>query len=334
MLALGLCSACLVIFCSVSHRLVSQRWSKPPVLPHVAAPASLARAVNRSQSTREIFPLSVIHGGAYTSEELARARRSDPVVAAHYSGFGSHPAFRKAPRDLLLYVSYRRGNQVYWSKTRHKIPQGETVIADGASLARARCGNRLSSIPQLPVAPSKEPAEEVLNTPETPDEPVSYKLTELPGPAGSPFGFVLPAAFDAPIAGSGAAPPAASKPYGTPGIGFPLGLGTAGSGPVLAGSRPAVKTPSKTPQPLPAPGLTSAPGLPIAVGTGPGIGGVGPSSGPGLPVINGFPPSTPGAPLLPPVGVVPEPSTLALASLAFLLASLAGRRFQSRQIRQ
>ncbi len=48
--------------------------------------------------TRNVYPLSVIYGGAYSGEELVRARKVDAVVARHYAGFGSASVSRM-PKD-------------------------------------------------------------------------------------------------------------------------------------------------------------------------------------------------------------------------------------------
>ena len=290
---------------------------------------------------RKVFPLSVIRGGAYTAAELARARRTDPVIDAHYASFGSHPAFKKTPRDLLMYVSYRKGKDVYWSQVRHRIPKGETVIADGTALARARCGNRLSAIPQAPVAVGKQPLEEVMNTPEAPEESVPYDLAALPSPGGAPFQFFLPAGFDtfpagaAPAAGSsgGGSGPSAGGGAGYPGV--PGFFGGGGSGPLLGASRPG--TNGSTPS-VPAAGTTTKPGtvatIPLGTAGAPILGGIGPANSPVRSPVQGVTISTNGLPSSPnyPTGthtpsetvseLAPEPSLFGMTAFALALLAL------------
>ena len=278
-------------------------------------------------SPRKVFPLSVIRGGAYTAAELARARRTDPVIDAHYASFGSHPVFKKTSRDLLMYVSYRQGKEVYWSQTRHRIAKGETVIADGAALARARCGNRLSATPQTPVAVGKQPAEDVMNTPEAPEESVSYDLAALPSPKGSPFQFFLPAGLDTPLNGvfptaaiTGGSGPASGHGGGGFG-GGPGSFGGGGGGPLLGASRPASNNSTPANSGSAAPGTA---GTPI-------LGGIGSASGPvaspvqgvaissnGLPTSPNYPVST-GTPSGTATELVPEPSMLGFSLLALAL---------------
>ena len=51
-----------------------------------------------------------------------------------------------APRSA--YVSYRRGDRTYWTRDRVWLKAGETVLTDGATTIRARCGNCVSDVKQ------------------------------------------------------------------------------------------------------------------------------------------------------------------------------------------
>jgi len=146
-------------------------WQGTPVSKFAKAtrPKSTIRlAAPVRTSTCKIYPFSVIYGGAHSGEELARARKLDAVVARHYAGFGEHPAVERIPQDAFMYVSYRKANQVYWTKTKHRIPHGEPVLYDGENLARTRCGNRLSPKPQAPVSSEGDPTEEAMDVPDGP----------------------------------------------------------------------------------------------------------------------------------------------------------------------
>lgn len=122
--------------------------------------------VNRS---RRAYPFSVIVGGAYSGGELRVAREFDPVVARHYDVFGRSVSVLAADRDLYMFVSYRKSNSIYWTKKAHRIPKGELLLTDGEHLARTRCGNRLSAVPQLPVSAGDEPTEAAFNAPPPPE---------------------------------------------------------------------------------------------------------------------------------------------------------------------
>ena len=154
--------------------------------PHINHPLK-EKAVSRQYSAarksaegRKVYPLSVIGGGAYSAEELNRARRLDSVVGAHYANFGKNPVVRQTPADLFMYVSYRKSDAVYWTKSKRRIPKGESVLSDGKNLACARCGNRLSFTPQLPTGSEKELPDEAFNTPETPKVSIPFDAPPPP----------------------------------------------------------------------------------------------------------------------------------------------------------
>ena len=159
----------------------------------------------KSLSQRPIFPYSIVPGGVRDAHELQSAVAGDSVVARHYSDFRIIQAHTlRLNRPLEMYVSYRKNNQVYWTKNRMLIPAGETLISDGENLARVRCANRLSPIAAKPVAAS-EPTTEELSDP-TFVPPLLAQL--LPG-EGSEF---FPSG---PNGGIPPSPLAANSPGGT-----------------------------------------------------------------------------------------------------------------------
>lgn len=140
--------------------------------------ANLRKAEDKA---RKIYPFSVVPGGVYSAEELARSRRIDPVVARHYAGFGTNVTVQKTVRDTYMYVSYRKEDKVYWTKGKHRIKQGEYVVSDGQNFARARCGNRLSAVQQEPVMNADEPADDRLDKPEAPGDTYLASVEPTPG---------------------------------------------------------------------------------------------------------------------------------------------------------
>ena len=146
---------------------------------------------------RTIYRYSVIPGGAYSAKELAIARETDPLVAAHYADFGATARVRLLPAESYMYVSYRKNNHVYWTSKKLRIPKGELILEDGRCLARARCGNRLSNLPQQPTAPGTEPGEAAFNAPQPPE---ATAVLELPNfPLQVPVSDVLPQLGDTPL---------------------------------------------------------------------------------------------------------------------------------------
>lgn len=135
------------------------------------------------QATRPLYRYSVVRGGVYNQPEVAAAVARDPVVREHYKGIvlsRLHAVTLHQP--MLAYVSYRRGNQVNWTRKKMRIHAGEVVLTDGRNLIRGRCGNRLCEVPP-PLSSTaslpEEPPEIVFDTPEKAAVPPPPQLAEL-----------------------------------------------------------------------------------------------------------------------------------------------------------
>jgi hypothetical protein len=217
---------------------------------------SLSGEPNTAQT---VLPYSVIPGGAHSSKELLEAVQREPVVAAHYAEFRTdHVRVIHLKQDKLAYVSYRLGNQIYWTKKKLMLHEGETLLSDGEHLARTRCGNRVSDVPMTPVAPD-EPAEKTLNTPIMPPHVDMATVSLLDGPLWPEIS-AAPALL--PMSGL---PPATGS---TPGGLFPPFIpiipifccSGGGSPPPSSSSSPSSpSTPSTPVYPLPQPGCPVAP---------------------------------------------------------------------------
>jgi hypothetical protein len=129
---------------------------------------ALPREIEQSADVapgRLIYPYSVVPGGVSTVAELKAAMLRDRVVARHYAGFD----FKKARvielrRSRLAYLSYRIGERILWTRRQIALHAGEKLLSDGTITARARCGNRLSELPQVVAGPA-EPTVETFDTP-------------------------------------------------------------------------------------------------------------------------------------------------------------------------
>jgi hypothetical protein len=107
-------------------------------------PYRLAPPAPRFRAARPVFPYSVVPGGVYDPKELMETIRVDPVARVHYSDIRIEnlvPVRIQSPMEA--YVSYRIGNNVYWTSKKLSIPRGELVLTDGKNMIRARCGNRV-----------------------------------------------------------------------------------------------------------------------------------------------------------------------------------------------
>jgi PEP-CTERM motif len=244
--------------------LLFVKWTRPQAAPkatpRVASTASSgASALDAGDAALEphrIFPYSVIPGGVRSKAELVNALLNDPVAAAHYAGFDvSNAHVVDLDRGRSVYLSYRKGDHIYWMSRKLWLPAGEVVLTDGVHEARTRCGNRISDVPQFPVA-RVEPSRAALDTPLAPEIAGTDALTlpfstVQPTPPFGEFGGTDPVGGQTffppfvPIVGGPGTPGGGTPGGDTPGGGTPGG-GTP-SGPTPGG--PPGAPPVSTPEP-------------------------------------------------------------------------------------
>jgi hypothetical protein len=124
-------------------------------------------------SRRPVYPYSIIPGGVASAAELRAAVAHDPVVAAHYAAFDlANARVFQVQEARAVYVSYRKGDDVFWTSKKLRLAVGETLITDGQHISRTRCGNQISDVPRLPVSLAGDPE------PQTLDTPVPYEIIE------------------------------------------------------------------------------------------------------------------------------------------------------------
>jgi len=128
----------------------------------------------KSSETHAVYAYSVIPGGVKNAKELREALRRDPVVAAHYANFNvSSSRLIHLTSARKVHVSYRIGNEVFWTRKQLTLRPEETLLTDGTHFARTRCGNRVAEVPDGPPSPAEPPIE-------TLDKPVFPRPLEFP----------------------------------------------------------------------------------------------------------------------------------------------------------
>jgi hypothetical protein len=197
------------------------------VEPYEALPSSVEStpaaptARHDADSSRLVYRHSVVPGGVYSDGELRAAMRHDPVVAAHFTTLGrTRLRTEIVTNDRMVYVSYRKGDDIYWTRNKVLLRAGETILTDGRTQIRTRCGNCISDAPVTPVAADEpevvefdalveDPPQE--GSPEAAEAPAGGAVANAPaligggGPAAggaAPSGdapFVFPAAGSAPF---------------------------------------------------------------------------------------------------------------------------------------
>lgn len=192
--------------------LFQSRLSAPPldsVEPGNARSATMNQVLSDAQA-RPVYPYSVVPGGVEDVKELKWAAEHDPVVAAHYAGFDyDHAQVVRVTLARTVYLSYRIGNHIYWTRRRIALHKGEKLITDGKITARTRCANQVKETPQQQAAPV-EPAPQKFDEPvragtgtamQTP--PVAFESALLNRPEAPGLGAAQPLSLYDPFVGGG-----------------------------------------------------------------------------------------------------------------------------------
>jgi len=256
-----------------------QRWQQNDVRHNLAMLAGQVAAGNGFATGRPIYRYSVVPGGVRSGEELRVAARHDRAVARHYAAFNFDRAQvteLNAPR--FVYMSYRRGDRILWTRKQIALRKGEKLITDGKITARTRCANQISVLPHADTS-LEEPMAQEFEDPfdqggsaqnfEFPGN-VEAALLNRPGPHG--FGAEGPT-----LAGTGAL--FGPSGGGFPGI-FPPAIGDScepmpkpkpkGDGLAIAEDQRSNRTKKSacTPTPNPPPATVPEPGSVLLVASG------------------------------------------------------------------
>ncbi len=133
-------------------------------LPPSKSPVTYQTSMVEELVTREVYPFSIVPGGAENLDEARRAMK-DPTIQSNYADVDfTNLRQVKLKKSLSGYVSYRWDDKIYWTSRQLTLRAGETVFTDGIYLVRGRCLNSYSPFPMLPIQPN-EPTEQVLDTP-------------------------------------------------------------------------------------------------------------------------------------------------------------------------
>jgi hypothetical protein len=281
----------------------------------------------RGFQARPIFNSSVVPGGVYSLGELRAVIARDAIVANHYRDARlDDMSVVTLTSGRAAYVSYRRGDRVYWTRERVWLKAGETVLTDGTTMIRARCGNCVSDAKQDDVA-RVDPAHGELDdfvVPPTPDTTVDLLAADAEAELGEllqvPFALQTLAVGDAQPAPGLAADAFDEErfPFMLPPPVLPGGGGVGG----VAGDPPPVSPAGFVPldgatdgsttgtgEPTPPSSITGTPGTVFLTTTGPetSASGTAPTSG-----------ATP----------APEPGVLWLVAAGII--GLASRRVRAR----
>lgn len=145
---------------SSSSSQVQTEWEQGDLSQNLAALAAASVSAPVPSRPRIVYPYSVVPGGIQAPEELREVSEHDRVVAEHYAGFDFRNArMIELQEAKLMYLSYRMGNRIFWTKHKVSLRKGEKLITDGNITARTRCANQISPVAVEAISPAEPPLE-------------------------------------------------------------------------------------------------------------------------------------------------------------------------------
>lgn len=163
---LAIVAGCVVAFRWLNEPRQSIAGNSVIIKSSVPLPSIFSVPQVQSRNRRMVYPYSVVPGGVASAEELREAADHDPVVSQHYSGFDYQRArVVEVSQPKLVYLSYRRGDKIFWTRKQASLHKGEKLLTDGHITARTRCGNQVSVLPQANTSP-QEPTIAELDRPD------------------------------------------------------------------------------------------------------------------------------------------------------------------------
>jgi hypothetical protein len=123
--------------------------------PHVpSGVTSVSQVEDAPALSRPNYRYSLVPYGVQFPDRFQEVVAGDQDLAEHFKDFDfSRARFTVLDKDTCAYVSFRKDNKIRWTAQCVMLHKGELVLTDGRTLIRARCGNRISYIPQAPVDP-------------------------------------------------------------------------------------------------------------------------------------------------------------------------------------
>jgi hypothetical protein len=155
-----------------------------------AAPILVPTQVNRAVPTqvysapRPVYNYSFVPGGVTGLADYKMRAAKDPLLTPLD---WAHATETVVPKDMLVFVSYRKNGRAYWTKHPMLIHAGERILTDGVTTILARCGNAISWAPEQPVG--SVPGELLDAT--VPDSP-ALPIIPVDGPPAVPAPPIIP----------------------------------------------------------------------------------------------------------------------------------------------
>jgi hypothetical protein len=122
--------------------------SQPAVASLQSTPAPAAQAIHASYRP---LNFALLPGGFTSVEEFRQRVARDPVLRSFYGNCAdAHVGLQALPSDIVVFVTFRRANEIRWTRKPMLVHIGEYVLNFCGKTVLARCGNLVSWNPMQP----------------------------------------------------------------------------------------------------------------------------------------------------------------------------------------
>jgi hypothetical protein len=94
--------------------------------------------------------LALISGGFTSVEEFQQRVAKDPTLSSFFGSCDVQPTMQALPDDILVFMAFRRGQEIKWTRRPLLVHKGEWVLTFCGKTVLARCGNLISWTPMQP----------------------------------------------------------------------------------------------------------------------------------------------------------------------------------------
>jgi hypothetical protein len=137
--------------------------------------------------------LALLSGGFTSVDEFQQRAGNDPTLHSFYGSCSDTQAgMQQLPNDILVFATFRRGEDIKWTRKQMLVRKGEYVLTFCGKTVLARCGNLISWAPMQP-SEDLPPSLLAIPTDELKD-PQALALTAQADPAAESFGGLPPVA--------------------------------------------------------------------------------------------------------------------------------------------
>jgi hypothetical protein len=136
---------------AAKHNVAPQKRTGGASQPAATTPQDKPAAASVIHASFRPLNLALLSGGFTSVDEFQQRIANDPTL---HSFFGScsdtQASMQQLPNDILVFATFRRGEDIKWTRKQMLVRKGEYVLTFCGKTVLNRCGNLISWVPMQP----------------------------------------------------------------------------------------------------------------------------------------------------------------------------------------